>query len=369
VPPSSNAERQAKYQHGLRSDLKEIRRAVIGQQNRAADSLTKICAAKVRAAATGGYDGETAAAMFPGDKFVERAASTPASMSNTPDVLGFAMADSLVGLAPGSAFAGLIDHGIQVDLAGIAKVYIPKLVVAAADAGNWTAEGVAGPNRAVTFAVGPSIEPRKLIVNTTFTREQAEHSNFVSIMSRVLGEASALALDTAIFSNDAASTSKPAGILQTSAIGATANGGIAAAAEDVSNMLSALTTAGGGNNPVFFAAPSTAARLRALWVNFPWPVYTSGVVSADWLGCVEGPGFVSGFVNGGVPEIRVTTESVVVMDDSDPTADITTASVGATTTNVRSLFQSDLISMKMVVRCGWTMRSATLAQQVSSVTW
>jgi hypothetical protein len=155
--------------------------------------------------------------------------------------------------------------------------------------------------------------------------------------------------------------------LQTSAIAATANGEIAALAEDVSNMIAALVTAGGGADPIFFAAPSTAARLRALWPMFPYPLYTSGVLTADLLVCSEGAGFVSGFVNNGLPDIRVSTESTVVMMDDDPTPDIGTSGVLAD--SVRSLFQGDLVSMKMTVRCGWCMRSATLVQQVASVTW
>jgi hypothetical protein len=369
MSPFSDAERQSVYRAGVRSDLKQIKQAVIGQQNRrAASDLVKIAAAKVRACALGEYDGESAAQMFPGDQFVQRALSTPATMANTPDVLGFSMADSLVGLAPpGAAFVGLINHGTQVDLAGIAKIYMPKVVLSAADAGNWPAEGVSSPARVLSFTVGSSMEPRKLVVNTVFTREAAEHTSITTIMRRVLGEASTLAIETAIFSNSSASPSKPAGILQTSAIGATANGGITALAEDVSNMLAALVTAGGGGDPIFFAHPATAARLRALWLQFPYPLYTSGAISADLLICSEGAGFVSGFVNGGLPEIRVSTETTIVTMDDDPTADI---SVGGTLADsVRSLWQGDLVSMKMTVRCGWCTRAAALVQQVSSVSW
>jgi hypothetical protein len=186
-------------------------------------------------------------------------------------------------------------------------------------------------------------------------------------MRRVLGEVSTLALDTAIFSNNAASSSKPAGILQTSAIAATANGGITALAKDVSNMLASLVIAGGGADPIFFAAPSTAARLRALWPMFPYPLYTSGVLAADLLICSEGAGFVSGFVNGGVPEIRVSAETSVVTQDDDPTPDI--VSGGVLADSVRSLFQGDLVSLKMAVRCGWCTRAAGLVQQVSAVSW
>jgi hypothetical protein len=219
----------------------------------------------------------------------------------------------------------------------------------------------------VSFVVGPSVEPRKLVVNTVFTREIAEYSSLPTVMRRVLGEASALALDTAVFSNAAGTTSKPAGILQTSAIAATADGGQNAVAKDVANLIAAVAAAGGGADPIFFASPATAAKLRAWWPMFPYPLFTSGVIAEDVLICAEGTGFVSGFVNNGVPDIAVSTETSVVLMDDDPTQQIGTAGVLAD--SVRSLWQGDLVSMKMTVRCGWTMRAPALAQLVSSVSW
>jgi hypothetical protein len=50
--------------------------------------------------------------MFPDNFLVQLADSAPASLANTPDLAGFSLADSIVGLAQGSAFAILIDHGI-----------------------------------------------------------------------------------------------------------------------------------------------------------------------------------------------------------------------------------------------------------------
>lgn len=69
MPPFTDAERQARTRHGLVSNVKDIHRTIVGQQNRAASDLAKIAAAKVRAAALGEYDGEVAAAMFPGNQF------------------------------------------------------------------------------------------------------------------------------------------------------------------------------------------------------------------------------------------------------------------------------------------------------------
>jgi hypothetical protein len=49
-------------------------------------------------------------------------------------------------------------------------------------------------------------------------------------------------------------------------------------------------------------------RLSSGWPLFPYPLYTSGALTADLLVCSEGAGFVCGFVKGGLPEFRVSTE-------------------------------------------------------------
>jgi hypothetical protein len=184
-----------------------------------------------------------------------------------------------------------------------------------------------------------------------------------------MSSAMGLALDTAILSNTAASVKQPAGILGTSAIAATANGGIAAVSKDISNLLAALTAAGGGIDPVFIASPATCGKLLSYIPQFKsnYPLLPSGVVAADTLIAVEAGGFVSAFQNGGLPDITVSNEGAVVLQDDDPAADIG-AAVGAGGT-VKSLLQADLVAVKIVLRCGWVLRSTTLAQSVTSVSW
>jgi Phage capsid family len=219
----------------------------------------------------------------------------------------------------------------------------------------------------LSFATGPFLQPRKLSTTAIFTRELAEHSAIVSVVQRVIGQALALSLDTAIFSADAGTALKPAGILQTGAIAATANGGVAALSKDVSNLIAALVAAGGGADPVFICNPATRAKLF-LWVpTFPYPVLQSGAVAADSLIALESSAFVSGFTNGTGPDISVTDQATFVMQDDDPVPDITSASVAAG--GVRSLWQDDLLGLRFAVRGGWVLRAPALCQLVSSVTW
>jgi hypothetical protein len=57
------------------------------------------------------------------------------------------------------------------------------------------------------------LTPHKLGNVTPFTREMSQSSNFETIVRQVLGEAIGLAIDTELFSTNAADGSRPGGIL------------------------------------------------------------------------------------------------------------------------------------------------------------
>jgi hypothetical protein len=365
MSPQSDAERSRNYR---------ARKAALSLSAQyAASNVVKACSVHLRAFATRGYTAETAAQMYPRDYAVEtlvtRAASTPATLTgaSTNQLAGFGFPDVLIGLAPQSACAQLISHCLTIDLAGRGSVNIPRLLLTAADAGNWTEEGVPSPARVLSFGLGPLLEPKKLSTNAIFTRETAQHSAIESIVRRALGEAIGLALDTAIFSADVATASKPAGILQTAAITATTNGGLAALAKDVAALVSALSAAGAAGDPIFVANPGTAAKLRMWQPQFNYPLLQSGSVAADTLIAVESSGFVSAFVKGVVPDISVNDQAAYVSMDDDPVAQITVG--GTVADKVKSLWQDDLMALTFVVRGGWIMRAPALAQFITGASW
>src|SRR5262249_26954163 len=156
-----------------------------------------------------------------------------------------------------SAAAELISRGLKLNMDGIAEYRVPGRVLNAAAAGQWVAEGMAAPVRALSFSNAAILRPRKLQVVTTYSRELAEHSNIEAVVRQTLGEATGLALDLQMLSADAGDGSKPPGMFAGVApLTPTAGGGAVAMITDVGNLFGALAAHSGGKTA--FITPAVA---------------------------------------------------------------------------------------------------------------
>jgi hypothetical protein len=297
-----------------------------------------------------------------------KAAVTPLVMSD----LGIAgVADVPVIIAPSSAFASLVAHGITVSLTGITSKFVPARIVDVNDAGAFVAEGAAIPVVQSTISAGPEIKPYKVAAIVPLTREFSEHSvtDAEKIMQSMLSEAAALKLDSVALGNGAAVTGvQPAGILNGVAAAGTAsantNGVHLALAKDIEMLLGALSAAGAGVSPIFVCSPAQAASMKLLvGPRFDYPIVASVGVAAGTVIAIEGPSFVSGF--SGVPEFEIRTQAVLHM--ANPASAFSTG--GTLAAPERSLYQTDCIAVKMIMRCGWGMRAAGHVQYLTGVNW
>jgi hypothetical protein len=196
--------------------------------------LYRAGAAYLRAAIVKGNSAQACARkMFDdgGDRITDiiiKAASAPATIGNAGwagNIAGQAIDDSIAAIASLSAGAALIQRGLKVDLTGLAQLHVPGRTINAAQAGAWIGEGGAIPARALNFTAGVTLAPKKLAVIVTMTREVVESSAIEPTTRALLSEASALALDAAVFSATAAGN-QPAGILNgVAALTATIGGG------------------------------------------------------------------------------------------------------------------------------------------------
>jgi hypothetical protein len=229
-----------------------------------------------------------------------RAAVAPADTSTSgwaSQLAGKAVASFIASLAPESAAAKLMQAGTFINMDGVAELTVPWPSTNPQPA--FVAEGGAIPvaQGALTgVTLGP---PSKLAAIEAFTRELAAHS--VDAAEVVIGDlmraAATQALDGAVFSTTAASTTRPAGILNgVSAIAATGGGGAAAMLADIDALISAIVTAGGGRSIMFFASPGRAVRLRALaGIDLGLPIIPTPTLTGTTLVAVEAGGFASGF--------------------------------------------------------------------------
>jgi hypothetical protein len=319
-----------------------------GARMRGADHLYRAATAHVIAHLDNGSVETIARRVFGNDQvtpLVLRAAVNPATLASSTWAAALAqtaVADAIVSLTPSSAASALIARGLSISLAGRGLVIVPTKVVSAADAGSFVAEASPIQVRQLSFS-GPTLSPNKFAVICAFSREIAEHSNIEAIVRQVLGEAAALALDAAVFSATAATAGlRPAGILSgVVALTPTAGGGIAALAQDVSNIFAALAAAGAGVDVILIASPAQAAALK-IWAGpqFDFPIFASTALPEGRIIAVEATSFVSAF--SAVPEFNVTTESVLHFEDASP-AQISTAGTpdNVVAAPTRSVWQTD----------------------------
>jgi hypothetical protein len=338
------------------------------------DHLVRAAAAHVRKALSPNCAAtELAQEMFGRDEptqIILRAATAPASMTVSgwaSDLAAQSLVDFLVGLAPLSAGAALMARGLRVSMQGFGAVTVPNVLVSATDAGGFVAEGAPIPVRALNISAGATFTPFKLAVITMYSRELARSSNIEDVVKQVLGEAVALSLDAAIFSTAAGSTIRPGGILQgVVPIAATASGTAQALSRDVANLVGALSAAGGGRDVVLVCAPQQTASLK-VWAGprFDIPILTSAALSAGTIVAVEAPSFASGF--NPIPEFSASIEAVLHEENTTPLSIVDGSSTLAAP--VRSLWQTDIVALRTLLRVAFAMRASGHVQVVNSVTW
>jgi hypothetical protein len=305
-----------------------------------------------------------------------RAATNPATITTqgwAAELAAVSVADALVGMATTSAAAGLVSLALQVEFApGVAAISVPGVVVAAADAGNWVAEGAPIPVRAQNYGTGPVLGLHKLAVINVFTRELAIHSNVQNVVQQVVGEAAGLALDAAMFSTNTETTSTPGGILAGVVAGSSATGGtLQAFSKDVATLVKALADNGGGRNPVFIAAPGTAASMKA-WAGgkFDYPILASNTLAAGTVVAIEASSLAIALSS--IPEFgvqRIVSDEATLHMETAPTQQLVEGGSFQASANVRSLYQTDTIGLRTIIRINWSMRASGHVALLNSVSW
>jgi hypothetical protein len=300
---------------------------------------------------------------------VTRAGVTPTSLANATAVQQEAVADYVTTLAPLSAGAKLLQSAVRVDLARNSEITIPGKVVTAADGGSFVVEGEAIPvlQPALTSV---TLAPRKLASIGVFSNELSKRSlpSIESVVSSVMREGTALALDQALLNTTAASTARPAGIFNgIAALTPSADTDpFSAFVEDLRALYGAVPAAGGGQSVVIVAAPQQAAFLGLLapqQTAIAAPVLVSNALAAGTIAIIETSALAVGF--GLEPRIEASKHATLHMETA-PSAIVSGGAVPAGA--VRSLYQTDTTALRLVLDVSWGLRAPQLAW-MQSVLW
>jgi hypothetical protein len=310
----------------------------------------------------------------PGDEvtpIILRAATAPATTTTqgwASELAGTSVLDMLLGIGPAYASTALIPLVMSTEFPpGAASVTAPSMVVAAADAGGFVAEGEAIPVKQQNFLTSPVLQMRKMAVINVFTRDVYEKTRLPSVVPQVLNEAFGLLLDSKMLGTQTDDGVTPAGVLAgLSTEGATAGGGAGAVAGDVTKLVKKLGDNGGGRNVVFIAAPQQAAALKA-WAGpkFDYPILASTAIADKTIVAIEAPSLV--IAVSPEPEFYASREAVLHMENTTPAEIVSGA--GVTANPVRSLYQTDCIALKTILRVNWAMRATNHVAFISAVTW
>ena len=320
---------------------------------------------------------------------VTKAASAPATTTTTgwaAELVQTATLDFLDSLMPLSVYPGLRDRGGRFTFGRNGIVSIPSRAATPTVAGSFVAQGGAIPVRQAAFNA-TTLTPKKMAVITTFTREISEHSTpaIEAVLRQAISEDTALAIDTVLMDNTAASTTRPAGLKNgVTGLTATSGGGFAALVGDMKALVGALITGSNGNlrSPVFIMNPVQALAIsltQNAGGDFPfaaemsrgflqgYPVLQSSTVTAGTVFLVDAADFFS--ASGDEPRFDVSDQATLHMEDTSPTAIGTAGTPNVVAAPVRSLWQTDTIGLRMIMDLNWAMRRTGTVAFVTSVTW
>src|SRR5262249_2566576 len=136
-------------------------------------------------------------------------------------------------------------------------------------------------------------------------------------------------------------------------------------AGDVGSLLAALAANGAGLAPVFVAAPQQAGALKG-WAGpkFDYLVLASAALAAGTVIAIEASALASAFSS--VPAFSSCIQGVL-HEDTVPLHIVDGS--GTPAQGVRSLWQTDVIALRMVLRASYGMRGTGLVQVIQNVTW
>jgi hypothetical protein len=310
---------------------------------------------------------DVAQQLHPNDRAVQdwltRATSTVTSTA-TSGISTQTIVNTLVPLlGPTGAAANIFKRCVNLSLGTAAAISLP-LIIASGAGVAFINQGSPLPVRQLSFSANP-IGPKKLGFNVVMTRELAEGSSAEPLISAVIAADLSLGIESILLDATAADTTRPAGLRNSiSTLTADVGTGIDAMFNDLASLAAAVATVG-GLNICFIASPKQAIKiaLRKSQNAFPFPVYASSAL-ADKMVCALAFDALA-VIGDAEPRVEVNKTGAMVMNDVG-TEMVTGGVVG---TPILSLYQQDLLSLKIIADLNWQLRSSNGFAYITSVNW
>lgn len=284
-------------------------------------------------------------------------------------------------LLPYSIYPALRSRGIGVNFDGIGTVSLPSRTAGGAG-GGFVAEGSPIRVGRITTAA-TTMTPKKLGVIVPFSRELAKRSTpaIEALVRQAILEDTAAILDAAIIDATAASTARPAGLLNgVSAVASGYGGGdYAAVVADLKALLAPFYAANAGDNITVLMNPAQGLALSMMpgpgaAGEFGWAapltarlnIIESTTVTAGRLIALRNSDFATAM--GDAPEFDISEQATVHMEDTTP-LEIVSGTGPTTADPVRSFFQTATIGVRMLMDVSWKMRRSGMVQWIDGTSW
>jgi hypothetical protein len=268
-------------------------------------------------------------------------------------------------LAPSSAALALFQLGLMLDLTGASTIRIPSVAGFPVQP-IFVGEGLPAPNVQGDFSstiLGPA---RKILLLSAVTREveNTTPETASAVSGRALSDVANRGIDATAFGTAAADTTQPAGLLYNVTPIAAAAAGPDAMAQDLGNLTGAIGAADiDPNSAVFVCGPREATIIKAkVGSKFDYLVLTTLGLPAKSVACFAPAGVASGYHD--APSIETSKDAAYHFDD----APIDISSSGSVAAPVKSLFQTDVIAIKVRANCAWAVATGA-AQVITNVNW
>jgi hypothetical protein len=201
------------------------------------------------------------------------------------------------------------------------------------------------------------------------TRELLLHGFGETVLSKMLAENAAAALDTSLFSTTAASAIRPPGILAGVAALTPTVAGVDAMNSDLATLAGAISTV--SSDLAYIANPKQAAAIRIRRVSpLAAPVWPSIFIPVGTVIAVAPDCFVSAY--GPMPEYADSAEAVLHAEDTSPAQIGTVGTPNIVAAPARSLWQMDQVGLRLILRASWAWRvpaSTPAVAWMQNVTW
>ncbi len=321
--------------------------------------------------------------------WVVRAATAPAMTTVTgwaAELVQQINADFMETLMPKSVFPRLRGLGLSLSFGRNGRIAIPTRSRTPTIAGSFVGEGMPIPVRQGAFT-SVVLTPKKMAVITTWTREISEHSvpAIEGLLRNAIQEDTAVSLDAVLLDSNAATSVRPAGLLNgVAALTATAGGGFTALVGDIKQLTGALMTGTAGNirsmaflmNPQQVLSASLTPAPNAGIFPFEevgrgtlrgYPIIDSGTVPLGTVIVVDAADFVT--VGGEAPRFEISDQATLHEEDSVPLPIHAGSAPGVAANPVRSLWQTDSLALRLILPMNWTLRRTGVVAWTQNVTW